>query len=79
MDAGFLHDGETPLHAYVRRHDKQKLQCLMTFLVHAEYDVDMVNKDGDSALHLACKVSLFRCYIHPTGGGVVVLIKLTCK
>jgi hypothetical protein len=28
----------------------------MTFLIHAEYDIDMVNVDGDSALHLACKV-----------------------
>ena len=56
IDSGFLHDGDTPLHAYVRRQDKHKMECLMTFLVHADYDVDMVNDDGDSPLHLACKV-----------------------
>lgn len=56
VDTGFLHDGDTPLHAYVKRQDKQRMNCLMAFLIHAEYDVNMVNKDGDSALHLACKV-----------------------
>lgn len=36
----------------------------MTFLIHADCDVDMVNADGDSPLHLACKV----------GGEVVDLV-----
>ena len=56
VDVGALHDGDTPLHAYVRRRDKNKLGCLMTFLINAKCDVNAVNKDGDSPLHLACKV-----------------------
>lgn len=55
VDPGYLHEGDTPLHAYVKR---QKMGCLMAFLIHAKYDVDMVNSGGDNALHLACKVRI---------------------
>ena len=48
--------GDMPLHAYVRRTDKCKMDCLFTFLINAEYNVDALNKDSDTALHLACKV-----------------------
>ena len=51
-------NGDTPLHAYVRRKDKNKLDCLVAFLINAkEYDVDRKNGDGDTPLHVACKVS----------------------
>ncbi len=53
---GFLHGGDAPLHAYVRRKDKNKLDCLMAFLTDPKCDVDVVNEEGDSPLHLACKV-----------------------
>ncbi len=58
VDTGALQNGDAPLHAYIRRRDKQKQNCLMTFLIHAEHDVNLVNEEGDTALHLACKVSL---------------------
>lgn len=58
VDVSFRHNGDTPLHAYVSRKDKHKLDCLMTFLINApKCDVDMLNDDGNTALHLACKVS----------------------
>ena len=53
--------GDTPLHAYVRRRDDKqnsKLGCIMTFLINAPQgcDVDALNDEGDSPLHLACRV-----------------------
>ena len=51
-----LHEGDTPLHAYVRRGDKQKLSCLMTLLINADCDVNAFNQEGDAPLHLACRV-----------------------
>ena len=57
VDANALDEnGDTPLHAYVRRKDKNKLECLMIFLINASYEVDKLNKSGDTPLHLACKV-----------------------
>ena len=42
------------LHSYVK---KARFDRLMTFLISNEkYDIDQVNSDGDTALHLACKV-----------------------
>ena len=52
-------NGDTPVHSYVRRRDKEKFKCLMTMLIHGDCDVNMPNKDGQTALHLACEVK--RC------------------
>ena len=49
-------NGETPLHSYVRRTDKEKFNCLMTFLIHSKCDVNLPNREGRTALHLACEV-----------------------
>ncbi len=60
-DVSALDDkGNTPLHAYVERQDKNKLECLMAFLINASCDVNAVNGGGESPLHLACEVR-FQC------------------
>lgn len=49
-------NGDAPVHSYVRRRDKEKFKCLMTLLIHGNCDVNLPNKDGQTALHLACEV-----------------------
>ena len=51
-------NGDTPLHSYVRRRDKEKFNCIMTFLIHSKCDVNLPNREGQTALHLACEVGL---------------------
>ena len=51
-------DGDAPVHAYVKRKDKEKMNCLMTFLIHSKCDVNLPNEEGQTALHLACQVRL---------------------
>ena len=50
--------GDAPLHCYVKRRDKERYDCLIMFLIHSKCDVNLRNSDGQTALHLACKVSL---------------------
>ena len=50
-------NGDTPLHAYVKRKDKHKFDCLTTLLIHSKCDLDKPNHDGMTALHLAAEVS----------------------
>ena len=54
-------NGDAPVHSYVRRRDKQKFKCLMTLLIHSECDVNLANKEGQTALHLACEVYKQAC------------------
>ncbi len=63
VDADALDEnGNTPIHAYIKRGDKRKLECLMTFLINAKYeDINAKNHDGDTPLHLACKVRGHTC------------------
>ena len=54
---GIDENGDSPIHAYVRRGDKKRMECLMAFLINAKYkDINAKNTDGDTPLHLACKV-----------------------
>ena len=55
-------NGDAPVHSYVRRRDKERFKCLMTLLVHSDCDVNLANKDGQTALHLACEVKPQCCY-----------------
>jgi len=50
-------NGDTPLHAYVKRKDKHKFDCLVTFLIHSKCDLDKPNANDMTALHLAAEVS----------------------
>ncbi len=50
--------GDTPIHAFVRREDHaQSLDCLFTLFIYGEYDIDILNAEADTPLHLACKVN----------------------
>ena len=49
-------NGDAPVHSYIRRRDKEKFNCLMTLLIYSKCDVNLPNKDGQTALHLACEV-----------------------
>lgn len=49
-------NGDAPLHYFVKRKDKEKFKCLMTFLIHSKCNVNLLNVDGQTALHLACQV-----------------------
>ena len=49
--------GDTPLHAYVKRTDKHKFECLMALLVHSKCDLDKPDQEGMTPLHLAAQVS----------------------
>ena len=49
-------NGDAPLHYFVKRKDKEKFKCLMTFLIYSKCDINMLNVDGQTALHLACQV-----------------------
>ena len=49
-------NGDTPLHCFVKRKDREKFNCLIIFLIHSKCDVNLLNKDGQTALHLACQV-----------------------
>lgn len=49
--------GELPIHVYVKSNDKRKFECLMTYLIHRECDLDHCSYEGMTALHLACVVS----------------------
>ena len=51
-------NGDAPLHCFVKRKDKEKFNCLITFLIHSKCDVNLPNTDGQTALHLACQVSV---------------------
>ena len=50
-------NGDAPLHSYVRRRDKESFDCLVTFLTYSKCDINYHNIEGQTALHLACKVS----------------------
>lgn len=49
-------DGDTLLHAYIRRKDKHKNECLLTLLVYGNCDVDKENAHGFTPLHIAAEV-----------------------
>ena len=50
-------NGDAPLHSYVRRRDKESFDCLVTFLTYSKCNINYQNIEGQTALHLACKVS----------------------
>jgi len=52
--------GDAPLHAYVKRTDKHKFECLMALLVHSKCDLDKPDEEGMTPLHLAAQVS--KCF-----------------
>ena len=55
--------GDLPIHAYVRRTDPQRLGCLFAFLIYSDdYDIDAINKEADTPLHLACMVRKEPCW-----------------
>lgn len=56
-------NGDAPVHSYVRRRDKEKFKCLMTLLIHSDCDVNLANRDGQTALHLACEVKPCSCSV----------------
>ena len=51
--------GDAPLHSYVKRRDKERFDCLVTFLTYSKCDINYLNIDGQTALHLAYKVNHF--------------------
>ena len=50
-------NGDAPLHCYVKRRDKERFNCLITFLIYSKCDINFLNIEGQTALHLGCKVS----------------------
>ena len=60
-------EGDSPIHAIVRRKRKKRADLLMTLLVNGCSRVD-VNRcsvvSGETALHQAVKVSVFDYYAH---------------
>ena len=55
-------NGDAPLHCYVKRTDKENYNCLIMFLTYSKCNVNLRNSDGQTALHLACKVSAIIIY-----------------
>ena len=53
-------DGDTLLHAYIRRKDKHRNECLLALLVYGNCDVDKENGHGFTPLHIAAEVSVER-------------------
>jgi len=55
-------NGDTPIHYYIKSGRKNMFDNLMTLLIHCDLDglVDLINSDGNTPLHLACRV----CPIH---------------
>lgn len=51
-------NGDAPLHCFVKRKDREKFNCLMALLIHSKCDINLPNKDGQTALHLACQVKI---------------------
>jgi ankyrin repeat protein len=50
-------NGDAPLHYLVKRKDGEKFKCLMAFLTYSKCNINMLNVDGLTALHLACQVN----------------------
>lgn len=51
----------TPLHSIIHSNRKDKIECLVTLMVHSDYgteNIDMPSLYGTTALHLAVQVSL---------------------
>ena len=65
-------NGDAPLHSYVKRRDKERFDCLVTFLTYSKCDINYQNIDGQTALHLACKVS----HCHLAAVKIAVVIEL---
>ena len=53
-------EGDAPIHYYIKRQDQNRFECLMAFLIHTPRSdiIDLVNSEGMTALHLACKVAV---------------------
>ena len=55
-----------PIHSLVKRkakgkkNQKEKMHLLVTLLTFGDVDINMLNGDGYTALHLAVKVGLFK-------------------
>ena len=48
---------KAPIHSIIERlRTKERLECLLTLLVHSDCDVNLKTRAGMSALHLAAKV-----------------------
>ena len=58
-------NGDAPLHSYVKRTDKERFDCLVTFLTYSKCDVNFLNIEGQTALHLACIVSHCSFFLCP--------------
>ena len=52
-------NGDTLLHAYVRRKDKHRDECMLALLVYGQCSVDGANRQGFTPLHLAAEVCKF--------------------
>ena len=51
-------NGDTLLHAFVRRRDKYSQDCLLALLVYGQCDVDGGNHQGFTPLHIAAEVCI---------------------
>ncbi|CAI8029956.1 85/88 kDa calcium-independent phospholipase A2 [Geodia barretti] len=50
-------NGDTLLHAFVRRRDKYSQDCLLALLVYGQCDVDGGNHQGFTPLHIAAELN----------------------
>ena len=66
-------NGDMPVHSYVKN---RTFDCLMTFLIHSKCDVNLPNRDGYTALHLACQV--WRIVPNNNGGVCIICVSSTC-
>jgi hypothetical protein len=78
-------NGDAPLHSYVKRRDKERFDCLVAFLTYSKCDINYQNIGGQTALHLACKVS--HCFFWSTiavtqrymyNNNLTMIVKLIC-
>ena len=51
-------NGDAPLHYFIKRKDREKFNCLIAFLIYSKCDINLLNAGGQTALHLACQVSI---------------------
>ena len=54
-------NGDTLLHAIVRRKDKYRQECLLALLVYGRCDIDGGNTQGFTPLHIAVEVCSYVC------------------
>lgn len=73
-------EGDTPLHCYVKSDRADKLDLLITFLVHCNckvLQIDKPNAEGKSPLHIAIEVT-HRMTLQTEHALIIIKCSLVC-